>query len=88
VPINAERVLEGAAEPFPDAHRVGDAGDVVNQHSELVARNARERQRGIVGGHGVGGAQARLEPLRDGNHQTVGRRPAEAVTDRPHSIEA
>ena len=85
--VDLERRVERAAQALGDGDGIGRVGDVVDQHVELIAAMARQRQAGLGAGGHVGGAQARLQAPRHGHEQAIGRRGAEAVVDDAEAVE-
>ena len=78
VPAHLERRRQLLVDPLGDAGGVRLAVDLLEQHGELVAAQARER---------VARSHAAFEPPRDADQQLVARLVAEAVVDRLEAIE-
>ena len=78
VPAHLDRRGQLLVNPLGDAGGVRLAVDVLEQHGELVAAEARER---------VARAHAALEPPRDADQQLVAGLVSEAVVDRLEAIE-
>ena len=78
VPAHLDRRRQLLVDPLGDAGGVRLAVDVVEQHGELVAAQARER---------VARPHAALEPARGADQQLVAGLVSEAVVDRLEAIE-
>ena len=73
LPVTTNGVAQRRLDSFGDRDRVAHVGDVLQQHGELVAAEARDR---VLGPH------ARLHALSDGDQQPVAGVVTEAVVDR------
>ena len=78
VPAHLDGRGQLLVDPLGDAGGVRLAVDVVEQHGELVAAQARQR---------VAGPQAALQPARGADQQLVAGLVSEAVVDRLEPIE-
>ena len=76
--VDLDRQLEHVEQPVRDRHDLGDVGDAVEQHRELVAAQTRDR---------VARPEAFAQPVGDRGQQRVAGRVAEPVVDRLEVVE-
>ena len=87
-PFDFERALQRFPQALRHSYRVARIVDVVEEHREFVAAEPRQREAMAAARDRIGGAEARLQTVRDLDQQPVGSGQPEAVTDRLEAIQA